>query len=254
MQATFSEILNDPDTIAAGVTVVNFLAKAFVGLGLAIAGAYKLMELAAEGLKQFPDVFAGEGGAGGDRDRADLAEHGTLDVALDGQIARCEDFATNEEPRTDDERHARNCRTSSTGRPELQRCLREGSPKLPAIVITAHGDVAAARQAFLADAVDFIEKPFDGDQLLRAIDQALAGVQAATDAKPSTPGRAAHDVLSARERDVMRLMIKGLHNRRIAEELGISHRTVEVHKARVMEKLGVSNVIELVRLVDEGRG
>ncbi len=137
---------------------------------------------------------------------------------------------------------------------ELQRCLREGSPKLPAIVITAHGDVAAARQAFLADAVDFIEKPFDGDQLLRAIDQALAGVQAATDAKPSTPGRAAHDVLSARERDVMRLMIKGLHNRRIAEELGISHRTVEVHKARVMEKLGVSNVIELVRLVDEGRG
>lgn len=137
---------------------------------------------------------------------------------------------------------------------ELQRCLREGSPNLPAIVITAHGDVAAARQAFLADAVDFIEKPFDGDQLLRAIDQALAGVRAATDAKPSTPVRAAHDVLSAREHEVMRLMIKGLHNRRIAEELGISHRTVEVHKARVMEKLGVSNVIELVRLVGEGRG
>lgn len=136
---------------------------------------------------------------------------------------------------------------------ELQRCLREDCPHLPAIVITAHGDVAAARQAFLADAVDFIEKPFDGDQLLHAIDQALAGVQAVADATPASPSRAAHDVLSAREREVMALMIKGLHNRRIAEELGISHRTVEVHKARVMEKLGVSNLIELVRLVDQGR-
>jgi FixJ family two-component response regulator len=135
---------------------------------------------------------------------------------------------------------------------ELQRCLREGSPQLPAIVITAHGDVAAARQAFLADAVDFIEKPFDGDQLLRAIDQALAGVRAATDVEQTPARRVAHDVLSAREREVMALMIKGLHNRRIAEELGISHRTVEVHKARVLEKLGVKNLIELVRLVDQG--
>lgn len=137
---------------------------------------------------------------------------------------------------------------------ELQRCLRDGSPNLPTIVITAHGDVAAARQAFLADAVDFIEKPFDGDQLLCAIDRALAGLRLITDARAAPPSRATHDVLSAREREVMALMIKGLHNRRIAEELGISHRTVEVHKARVMEKLGVSNLIELVRLVDQRRG
>ncbi len=136
---------------------------------------------------------------------------------------------------------------------ELQRSLRDSCPHLPAIVITAHGDVAAARQAFLADAVDFIEKPFDGDQLLRAIDLALAGARAVADARQATPRRSGHDVLSAREREVMALMIKGLHNRRIAEELGISHRTVEVHKARVMEKLGVRNMIELVRLVDQGR-
>ncbi|ABD70792.1 two component transcriptional regulator, LuxR family [Rhodoferax ferrireducens T118] len=136
---------------------------------------------------------------------------------------------------------------------ELQRCLRERGPSLPVIVITAHGDVAAARQAFLADAVDFIEKPFDGKQLLGAIENALSGFRAldiaqarAAFTKP-TLGQ-----LSIREREVMTLMVKGLHNRRIAETLGISPRTVEVHKARVMEKLGAQNIVDLVRLVDKG--
>ncbi len=137
---------------------------------------------------------------------------------------------------------------------ELQRCLLEGGPNLPLIVITAHGDVAAARQAFLADAVDFIEKPFDGEQLLAAIETALAGLRAVATVKDD--GRRLHPAsgqLSAREREVMALMVRGLHNRRIAEELGISPRTVEVHKARVMEKLGVGNLVDLVRLVDKGR-
>lgn len=132
---------------------------------------------------------------------------------------------------------------------DLQRKLREGGPALPVVIITAHGDVAAAREAFLADAVDFIEKPFDSDQLLKAVNTALAGGAVAS-AAPAN--RAGPSPLSAREREVMGLMVQGLHNRRIAEELGISPRTVEVHKARVLEKLGVSNVVELVRLVDQG--
>jgi FixJ family two-component response regulator len=136
---------------------------------------------------------------------------------------------------------------------ELQRGLADSGLTLPVIVITAHGDVAAARQAFLADAVDFIEKPFDGDQLLQAIETALAGVHAVTAAQQPKTRQSIKDVLSPREREVMALMVKGLHNRRIAEELHISHRTVEVHKARVMEKLGVKSLIELVRLVDHGR-
>jgi FixJ family two-component response regulator len=124
---------------------------------------------------------------------------------------------------------------------------------LPVIVITAHGDVAAARQAFLADAADFIEKPFDGKQLLGAIENALSGFRALDTAQ----ARAAFTKptlgqLSIREREVMTLMVKGLHNRRIAETLGISPRTVEVHKARVMEKLGAQNIVDLVRLVDKG--
>jgi RNA polymerase sigma factor (sigma-70 family) len=137
---------------------------------------------------------------------------------------------------------------------ELQQRLRESGPTLPVIVITAHGDVAAARQALLADAVDFIEKPFNGDQLLAAIETALAGMRAVAQARLSSQrNKAAPSRLSAREREVMELVVKGLHNRRIAEELGISPRTVEVHKARVMEKLGVSNLVELVRLVDQGK-
>lgn len=138
---------------------------------------------------------------------------------------------------------------------ELQQRLLEAGPPLPVIVITAHGDVAAARQAFLARAVDFIEKPFDGEQLLAAIDRALARMRPSPPS-PQAAGPAAHDrsaALSAREREVMALMARGLHNRRIAEELGISPRTVEVHKARVLEKLGVKNVVELVRLVEQGR-
>jgi FixJ family two-component response regulator len=125
---------------------------------------------------------------------------------------------------------------------ELQERLREQGADLPVIIITAHGDVAAARRAFLAEAVDFLEKPFDGEQLLRAVESALS-----SRALPPTPVSPA--LLTPREREVMDLMVQGLHNRRIGEALGISHRTVEVHKARVLEKLGVGSVIELVRRV-----
>ncbi|MFO1327049.1 MAG: response regulator [Rubrivivax sp.] len=161
---------------------------------------------------------------------------------------------------------------------QLQAMLREQGWPLAVIVVTAHGDVAAARQAFLADAVDFLEKPFDGELLLRAVDTALSGVRAvasAQDAVPRglakpgsaavsaavTPSSAPHQSradpvpeLSPREREVMALLVQGLHNRRIAEQLGISHRTVEVHKARVLDKLGVRSVVELVRRVDRETG
>lgn len=141
---------------------------------------------------------------------------------------------------------------------ELQALLREQGFALPVIVITAHGDVAAARQAFMADAVDFLEKPFDTEQLLQAVARALG----ATRALPSRPGAATPapalqredpalaQLLSPREREVMDLLVRGQPNRRIAATLGISHRTVEVHKSRVLDKLGVHSVLELVRLVD----
>lgn len=134
---------------------------------------------------------------------------------------------------------------------DLQESLRGRHPKLAIIIVTAHGDVAAARRAFLSDAIDFIEKPFNPDQIIAAVEKARARLLI-EDASGTTSDavKAAREKLSERERQVMDLMIKGLHNRHIAKELGISPRTVEVHKARVMEKLGVKNLVDFVRLVD----
>lgn len=144
----------------------------------------------------------------------------------------------------------------------LQRLLRQRGLTLPVIVISAHGDVAAAREAFLNDAVDFIEKPFDGPVLLAAVEKALAQPPAPQapmpgDAPAAVAGAAGDPaaatvtvMLSPREYEVMQLLVKGWHNRRIADELGISHRTVEVHKARVLAKLNVRSVVELVRLIE----
>ncbi|MDH4134292.1 MAG: response regulator [Gammaproteobacteria bacterium] len=131
---------------------------------------------------------------------------------------------------------------------ELLERLQQRAPKLPGIVITAHGDVAAARRAFLAEALDFVEKPFDGEQLVATIERALMRV-------PTEPeGRATHRAsLTEREREVMLMLVKGLNNRRIAEELGISPRTVEAHRARLLGKTGADNIVELVRLSDQGK-
>jgi RNA polymerase sigma factor (sigma-70 family) len=138
---------------------------------------------------------------------------------------------------------------------ELQEHLRDRLPRLAVIVITAHGDVAAARQAFLGDAVDFIEKPFEPDQIISAIERAKARLLSGDAVGIAEEAfNAARERLSDRERQVMDLMVKGLHNRHIAEELGISPRTVEVHKARVMEKLGVKNLVDFVRLIDRRPG
>jgi len=127
---------------------------------------------------------------------------------------------------------------------ELQAALRERGSGLPVVIITAHGDVPAARAAFRADAIDFIEKPFDQAQLVKAIEDAFSAEsrrlrRAAENEKLAT--------LTPREREVLEHAARGLHAKEIAAALGISPRTVEVHKTRIMEKLGVRNVGELVR-------
>jgi len=119
---------------------------------------------------------------------------------------------------------------------------------LPFVIITAHGDVASARAAFRLDAVDFLEKPFDDDELCIAVEAAFAR-EAARVAKAGE--RDARDrallALSPREREIARMVASGMRNPAIAERLDISPRTVEVHKARVMEKLGVTSLDELIR-------
>lgn len=131
---------------------------------------------------------------------------------------------------------------------ELQAELRCRQSTLPVIVITAHGDVPSARAAFRADAIDFLEKPFDDAQLRSAIDSAFGLEQRRMDHENARreDGRKL-ERLTPREREVLDRAALGLHAKEIAAQLGISPRTVEVHKTRVMEKLEVRNVAELVR-------
>ena len=132
----------------------------------------------------------------------------------------------------------------------LQREMVDRGIALPVIMITAHGDISAVRASFKSGAVDFLEKPLDNAQLIAAVRAALERDAAhRADAE-----RAAHvgrqlDRLTPREREVLTRVVAGRHNREIAVELRISARTVEVHKAKIMDKLGVERLPDLIRLV-----
>lgn len=133
---------------------------------------------------------------------------------------------------------------------EMQEALASHPSRLPMIMITAHADIATARQAFKFQAVDFLEKPFDHDQLLASVDAAMSGLPETRSAIGTRP---VATTLSARERQVMALVVDGLDNGTIGDRLGISPRTVEVHKSRVMTKLGARNLAELVRMARAAR-
>ena len=133
---------------------------------------------------------------------------------------------------------------------ELQAALAEPELKLPIIVITAHGDVPTARAALIAGATDFLEKPVGPELLLAAVRSALEGDAARRIAvRKMQDEKRKLEILTARERQVMELIAEGTHYRDIAATLGISPRTVEGHKARVMDKLQVRSVTELVHLL-----
>lgn len=131
----------------------------------------------------------------------------------------------------------------------LQKHLLEKGCSMSAIIMTGHGDVQSAREAFRSRAVDFLEKPIDQAKLMNAIEEGFARQATARD-QVSQLNEIDHLLarLTPREREVMDLVVAGRHNREIAETLGISPRTVEVHKARMVAKLGVENVPDLVRM------
>jgi two-component system, LuxR family, response regulator FixJ len=132
---------------------------------------------------------------------------------------------------------------------ELQRQLIERALPFPLIVVTGHGDVSLAVQAMKAGAIDFIEKPFSVEAILGAVSTALAHI-----AQPGEAGRLAAEVtaklasLTPREHDVLEGLLTGLPNKSIAYDLAISPRTVEIHRARVMEKTGARSLSALVRM------
>jgi FixJ family two-component response regulator len=135
---------------------------------------------------------------------------------------------------------------------ELQSALKERGVTLPVIVLTAHGDVATTRTALKNGALDFLEKPVDETRLIDVLNSAIRIDQV----RHQEHQRRARTVarlsrLTDRERDVLELLSQGLQHRGIAEKLSISPRTVEVYKARMMEKLQCRSLAEVVQLGTE---
>lgn len=136
---------------------------------------------------------------------------------------------------------------------ELQAELQNRGIELPMIIITAHGEISAVRASLKSGAIDFLEKPIDSDQLLSSIREGLKRESE----RVRRAGYAA-DVarqlarLTGREREVLDRIVAGKHNREIASELKISARTVEVYRARVMAKMGVDRIPDLIRVLMSG--
>jgi two-component system response regulator FixJ len=129
---------------------------------------------------------------------------------------------------------------------QAELCRRALAP--PVIIITAHGDVASARAALLAGAVDFLEKPIDNNELLAAVHAVVAGSNRLQEARVGDArARTLLATLSTREREVFDRIVSGAHNREIALDLGISPRTVEVYRAHVMTKLQARRLADLLR-------
>lgn len=131
---------------------------------------------------------------------------------------------------------------------DLFRALHARDAELPVILVTGHGDVPMAVSALKRGAFDFIEKPFDDNALVDIVQSALeedARNQARRTARVDVAARL--EQLTGREREVMGLILAGKFNKVIADELNISMRTVEVHRARVFEKMGVRSAVELAQ-------
>jgi RNA polymerase sigma factor (sigma-70 family) len=132
---------------------------------------------------------------------------------------------------------------------QVQAALAERAIDLPIIILTAHGDVAAARAALKAGAFDFLEKPIDDNVLTATLQAALArDLENRRRAEHRSVLEQRLARLTPREREVLERVVHGRHNREIAAELGISPRTVEVYKARVMDKLQLDRLSDLIRV------
>jgi len=132
---------------------------------------------------------------------------------------------------------------------EVQQSLKDKGVALPVIIMTGHGDVSLAVQAMKAGAIDFIEKPFEKAVLMSAVEQAFDRLQRAETHRDRADDAAVRlQSLTPREREVLDGLAKGLPNKTIAYDLGISARTVEIHRANLMTKLEVRSLSEALRI------
>lgn len=137
---------------------------------------------------------------------------------------------------------------------ELQEEMHRREHLIPLIFVTGHGDVPMAVTAVKNGAFDFIEKPFKDQELLSLIEKAAVAHESAQRNEAFRHSAAARlATLTQREREVLDLVVSGRKNKQIADQLGISVKTVEIHRARVMEKMGMNSVAELVQFVLHGK-
>lgn len=132
---------------------------------------------------------------------------------------------------------------------QVQEELRKAGCLLPVVVMTGHGDIAVAVQAMKAGAIDFIEKPFEKQTLLQALEVGRDRLEKASSSTTrAEEAEARLNILTPRERDVLVGLVRGLPNKTIAYDLGISPRTVEIHRANLMDKLDVRSLSEALRI------
>jgi FixJ family two-component response regulator len=137
---------------------------------------------------------------------------------------------------------------------DLQQLLAPGRDHLPIVFISGHGDISVSVRAMKAGAVDFLTKPFEASQVLGAIDTALErSRQACLSRETFERDRMIFESLSHRERQVCLRVAQGMLNKQIGGELGITEKTIKVHRGRVMQKLGAHCAADLVRLVERLR-
>ena len=170
---------------------------------------------------------------------------------------RAESFATGEEflkrKRTNDP----SCLVLDVRLPQMsgldfQRQLAENGMQIPIIFVTAHGDVPMSVRAFKSGAVEFLTKPFRDQDLLDAIHQALQRDRTAQEQQAEIHDlQERYGALTAREQQVMALVVSGMLNKQIASEIGASEATVKIHRGQVMHKMQAGSVVDLVRMADK---
>jgi two-component system response regulator FixJ len=135
---------------------------------------------------------------------------------------------------------------------DLQDELSKADYSMPIIFITGHGTIPMGVQAVKKGAVDFLPKPFDDDELLQAVSEAIEKDQEGREEHAEVHSiRGRLELLTPREHEILRYVITGMLNKQVAYELGISEKTVKVHRGRIMEKLDVGSVADLVRLAEK---
>lgn len=138
---------------------------------------------------------------------------------------------------------------------EVQDALRERGVALPVVIMTGHGDISLAVRAMKAGAVDFVEKPFDSDVLLSALREAFARLSSsAATGERKKDAEVRLQSLTPREKEVLKGLAQGLPNKSIAYDLGISPRTVEIHRGNLMTKLGARSLSEALRIAFAAEG